>query len=79
MSTADPLKQIEFLTASCKAVEKSNRVIWACATATDCVNPAVWDYLPDYDGALEYFNALGDLDIMALTEKHRLLWDPQGR
>jgi hypothetical protein len=75
MSTADPIKQIEFLAASCKAVEKSTRVIWACASATDFVAPPIWDYLPDYQGALEYFNALPDLDIMALTEKHRLKWD----
>jgi hypothetical protein len=63
------------LKASCEAVEKSTRILWACAAATGNVKPAMWDYLPDYQASLEYFLALGDLELMAVTQRHRLVWD----
>jgi len=69
---------VEGLKASCEAVEKSTRIMWACAVATDNVRPALWNYLPDYGETLEYFLKLGDLDLMALTQKHRLKWDSTG-
>ncbi len=72
------LAMVAALKASCEAVEKSTRIMWACAVATDNVRPAIWDYLPDYASSLEYFTAIGDLDLMALTQKHRLKWDSTG-
>jgi hypothetical protein len=66
------------LKASCEAVEKSTRLMWACAVATDNVRPALWDYRPDYEESLHYFLKIGDLDLMALTQKHRLKWDTAG-
>ncbi len=69
---------VESLRASCEAVEKSTRLMWACAVATNNVRPAMWDYLPDYGESLAYFLGLPDLDLMALTRKHRLKWDSTG-
>jgi hypothetical protein len=63
------------LKASCEAVEKSTRLLWACAVATDNVHPAMWDYLPDYESSLDYFLNLGDLELMAVTQRHRLNWE----
>ena len=63
------------LKASCEAVEKSNRLIWACAAATDQVSPRLWDYLPDYKSSLDYFLGLSDLELMAVTQKHRINWE----
>ena len=63
------------LKASCEAVEKSTRLLWACAAATDQIYPRLWDYVPDYNSSLEYFLALGDLELMAVTQQHRLRWD----
>ena len=45
------------LKASCEAVEKSTRILWACAAATDQIQPRPWDYLPDYKSSLDYFSA----------------------
>jgi hypothetical protein len=69
---------VEDLKASCEAVEKSTRLMWACAVATDNVRPALWDYRPDYEQSVTYFLSLADLDLMALTQKHRLKWDTTG-
>ena len=66
---------VDGLKASCEAVEKSTRLLWACAAATDNVRPPMWDYLPDYESSLEYFIKLGDLELMDVTQKHRLSWD----
>jgi hypothetical protein len=65
------------LKASCEAVEKSTRLLWACAVATGNVRPPMWDYLPDYQASLEYFLGLGDLELMAVTQRHRLDWERQ--
>jgi len=63
------------LKARCEALEKSTRMIWACAAATDYVTPRKWDYIPDYESALQYFDALSDLDLMAETKHHRIIWE----
>jgi hypothetical protein len=63
------------LKASCEAVEKSTRLLWACAAATDQISPRLWDYLPDYASSLAYFLALGDLELMAVTKSHRITWE----
>src|ERR1700733_1425676 len=51
---------IENLKASCEAVEKSTRLLWACAAATDNIAPPLWEYVPDYESSLRYFLDLGD-------------------
>jgi hypothetical protein len=66
---------VEDLKASCEAVEKSTRLLWACAAATDQIAPRLWDYVPDYNASLDYFLALGDLELMAVTQQHRIRWD----
>jgi hypothetical protein len=63
------------LRASCEAVEKSTRLLWACAAATDQISPRPWDYLPDYKSSLEYFLGLNDLELMAVTQQHRITWE----
>lgn len=63
------------LRKSCEVLEKGIRVLWACAVAKNEVTPALWDYLPDYESSLEYFNSLTPLQMMALTDKHNLLWE----
>ncbi len=63
------------LRASCEAVEKSTRLLWACAAATDQIAPRLWDYLPDYASSLDYFLALNDLELMAITKPHRIKWE----
>ncbi len=63
------------LKASCEAVEKSMRLLWACAAATDQIAPPIWDYLPDYASSLDYFLALNDLELMAITKPHRIKWE----
>jgi hypothetical protein len=63
------------LKASCEAVEKSTRLIWACAAATDQIAPRPWDYLPDYKSSLDYFLNLEDLELMAVTQRHRITWE----
>jgi len=63
------------LKASCEAVEKSTRLIWACAAATDQIAPPLWDYLPDYQSSLDYFLGLNDLELMAVTQQHRIAWE----
>jgi len=59
----------------CQAVEKSTRVIWACACATDHVKPPKWDYVPDFQSSLDYFKALPDLELMKETKHHRIVWE----
>jgi hypothetical protein len=59
----------------CVAVEKSTRIIWACACATDHVSPPKWDFIPDYQSGLEYFQGLSDLELMAETKDHRITWE----
>jgi hypothetical protein len=66
---------VDTLKASCEAVEKSTRVLWACAAATDQITPRPWEYLPDYQSSLEYFLALDDLELMAVTKQHRINWE----
>ncbi len=68
---------VESLKASCEAVERSTRLIWACAAAIDQVSPRLWDYVPDYEASLEYFLALNDLELMAVTGQHRILWEEE--
>jgi len=63
------------LKASCEAVEKSTRLLWACAAATDQIAPRPWSYLPDYNASLDYFLALNDLELMAVTKQHRIAWE----
>lgn len=63
------------LRASCEAVEKSTRLLWACAAATDHISPRLWDYLPDYDSSIAYFQDLDDLELMAVTKLHRITWE----
>ena len=63
------------LKASCEAVEKATRLLWACAAATDQISPRLWDYLPDYTSSLDYFLGLGDLELMAVTQRHRINWE----
>ncbi|HUB67193.1 MAG TPA: hypothetical protein VL981_06885 [Candidatus Methylacidiphilales bacterium] len=66
---------VEGLKASCEAVEKSTRLLWACAAATDNISPRIWDYLPDYESSIEYFLDLDDLELMAVTKMHRITWE----
>ena len=75
----DPLQfngaAVADLKASCEAVEKSTRLIWACAAATDQITPRPWDYLPDYNSSLDYFLGLKDLELMAVTQRFRIKWE----
>jgi len=66
---------VDSLRASCEAVEKSTRLLWACAAATDHIAPRLWDYLPDYDSSIAYFQDLEDLELMAVTKAHRITWE----
>ena len=66
---------VDSLRASCEAVEKSTRLLWACAAATDHIAPRLWDYLPDYDSSIAYFQDLDDLELMAVTKSHRITWE----
>jgi hypothetical protein len=70
-----PPPPIADLRASCEAVEKSTRLLWACAAATDQIIPRLWDYLPDYQSSLEYFLGLNDIELMAVTKSHRIGWE----
>ena len=63
------------LRASCEAVEKSTRLLWACAAATDQISPRLWDYLPDYESSISYFLELNDLELMAVTRAHKITWE----
>jgi hypothetical protein len=76
-SELSPDTSVESLKASCEAVEKSTRIIWACAAAKDQISPRPWDYIPDYNASLEYFLALDDLELMAVTKSHRILWEEE--
>lgn len=69
---------IEELKASCAAIEKSTRILWACATATNHVHPPLWNYIPDYQASIDYFTSLEDLELMAVTKEHRIDWDQLG-
>ena len=75
----DPLEfqgaPVADLKASCEAVEKSTRLLWACAAATDQISPRLWDYLPDYKSSLDYFLDLDDLELMAVTKQHHIAWE----
>jgi hypothetical protein len=66
---------VDDLKASCEAVEKSTRLLWACAAATDQIAPRPWQYLPDYKSSLDYFLGLNDLELMAVTKQHRITWE----
>lgn len=67
------------LKASCEAVEKATRLLWACAAATGNILPPLWDYLPDYQSSLAYFSDLNDLELMAVTKLHHLAWEQCAR
>lgn len=69
---------LEDLKASCAAIEKSTRILWACASATNHVLPPLWSYVPDYASALNYFTTLGDLELMAVTKEHNINWSKEG-
>jgi hypothetical protein len=77
--TPVPQPPIGDLKASCEAVEKSTRLLWACAAATDNIVPRLWDYLPDYESSLAYFLDLNDLELMAVTKLHHLAWEQHAR
>ncbi len=66
---------VESLKASCEAVEKSTRLLWACAAATDNISPRLWEYVPDYESSISYFIELPDLELMAVTKLHRITWE----
>lgn len=66
---------LDDLKASCEAVEKSTRLLWACAAATDNIAPPLWDYLPDYEESIAYFSELNDLELMAVTKLHHITWE----
>ncbi len=70
---------IDNLKASCEAVERSTRLLWACAAATDNISPRIWDYLPDYESSISYFLELDDLELMAVTKLHRIVWEESAR
>ena len=63
------------LKTRCQAMEKTTRIIWACAAATDHVVPRKWSFIPDFQSALHYFQTLSDLDLMAETKDHRITWE----
>ncbi|PTY03507.1 hypothetical protein DB346_06425 [Verrucomicrobia bacterium LW23] len=66
---------VDTLKASCAAIEKSTRIIWACAVATDNVTPPMWDYTPDYEDSINYFIDMDDLELMAVTKPHKIVWE----
>lgn len=66
---------VQNLKAGCEAIEKSTRILWACAAATNCVEPPLWDYTPDYESVVDYFLNLPDLELMSVTKKHRINWE----
>lgn len=70
----DPAQMFK-LKESCEAVERATRIMWACAAASDNIEPAMFEETPDYDSALYYFNQLTDLELMAETEEFRLRWE----
>lgn len=70
----DPEQMLK-LKASCEAVEKATRVIWACAAATGEIIPPMWEEVPDFESALEYFNQLSYLELMAATNEFGLGWE----
>ncbi|MEM6820705.1 MAG: hypothetical protein AAF558_02020 [Verrucomicrobiota bacterium] len=60
----------------CEAVEETTRIIWACAAATDNINPPMWENgAPTFENALEYIWNLPDLEWMDVTHKHRIVWE----
>jgi hypothetical protein len=63
------------LKAGCEAVEKSTRLLWACAAATGNITPPLWDYLPDYESSISYFLDLNDIELMAVTKFHHIAWE----
>ena len=75
----DPLQYngapVADLKASCEAVEKSTRLIWACAAATGQIVPPLWETSPEYQASLDYFLGLKDLDLMAVTQRHHITWE----
>jgi hypothetical protein len=75
MTGMDGEAPVADLKASCEAVEKSTRLLWACAAATDQILPRLWDYLPDYASSLDYFLAINDLELMAITKQHQIIWE----
>jgi hypothetical protein len=66
---------VESLRESCAAIEKSTRILWACAAATNHIDPPLWDYTADYPAALTYFSELDDIELMAITKIHRIEWE----
>ncbi len=72
---ASGMPDIDGMKESCAAVEKSTRLLWACAAATDNIYPPIWEYLPDYEASIDYFQSLDDLELMAVTKLHRITWE----
>ena len=70
---------IDGLRASCEAVEKATRLLWACAAATGNITPPLWEYLPDYESSLAYFQELNDIELMAVTKSHHITWEVGAR
>jgi hypothetical protein len=70
----DPGQMLK-LKESCEAVEKATRVIWACAAATDQIDPPMWDEIPAFDSAFEYFNTLPPIELMAATKEYVIIWE----
>lgn len=66
---------LERLTRKCAIVEEANRLIWACAAATNHIHPPIWEQPPALIEALDYFHSLEDLDWMARTHEHRIRWE----
>jgi len=75
MDPSQGMMQVDGLKESCAAIEKSTRIIWACAAATNQITPPIWDYTPEYEGSIQYFTQLADLELMAITKAHTLTWE----
>jgi hypothetical protein len=68
---------VNHLQKRCAAVEQATRVLWACAAATDHIVPKMWETPPDFRVAWDYFMGLPDLELMKITDGHRISWELQ--
>lgn len=66
---------VEMLALRCSVIEKATRVLWACASATNQIEPVMWEQSPDFEASLKYFQQLPHLEFMRVTEKHRIKWE----
>jgi hypothetical protein len=69
------LLELNYLRARCQAVERATRIIWACAAATDHIQPKLWSRPPDFHAVLEYFGSMSDTDLMKETKGHQIEWE----